>query len=64
MIKEEAQKILKSGKVLYCPTWYFNSCDGEFVYGTCGYDDCCQTDFDTFDEFWKWYGDEDFEVIG
>ena len=63
MIKEEAYKTLKDGKSLYCPHWYFTMVRNT-IYATCGELDCCEDDFDSFDEFWEWYGDKDFKVIG
>ena len=46
--KEKLIKDLEEG--IYFPTWYFYSFDGEYVSGTCGYEDCCQWD-GTLEEF-------------
>lgn len=57
MLKEDALIALKEGKTLFVPTWYFTMSD-ENVYATCGYENCCQWDFDNFDEFWEMHGDD------
>ena len=62
MKKEDAHKALLDGETLYVPTWYFTMYEDGRVYATCGEDNCCENDFDTFDEFWDWYGDEEMIV--
>jgi len=58
MNKEDAHKALTDGQTLFVPTWYFTSCDGERIYATCDHENCCENDFDSFEEFWKWHGDD------
>ena len=53
-------------EILFTPTWFITMPIeySEQVYATCGYDNCCENDWNTFEEFWDFYGDnEDLKVL-
>lgn len=61
LTKDEAYNALRAGNTLYTPTWFFTMYD-EKIYATCGYDNCCENDFENFEEFWYWHGNDELII--
>ena len=55
MTKEEYLNILKTGNPIYNHVWWFKMRKNGSVFGGCVNPDCCQIDYDTFEDMWTNY---------
>lgn len=61
--KNQALEALKNNKTIFTPTWYISSFDGEYITANCGYENCCDMDWNNFEEFWSDFGDMDLIIL-
>ena len=60
--REELLKTLKAGRLVYNHAWWFQMHDDGNIFGGCDEPDCCQLEYDNFDDMYDDFDKEDWHL--
>jgi hypothetical protein len=60
--KKQLLKSLKDGKTIYNYVWWFIMFDNGTIIGGCPEEDCCQWEFNNFEDMYKNFDKKDWKL--